>query len=125
MTVQPTTPVKASSINTKPIAEPIAAKPIAAKPVNPLRIRDTTSNHLWTVIGIEGCEWTAKALKLLRDRGENTKYIELNAEWQRRLVVEYSTRRIPAVFRGSGYFGSYDVLENYYKSSFIADSERF
>jgi glutaredoxin len=121
MTTTPTvSPAKATNISTKTssIVE-------ATKPVNPLRIRDTTSNHLWTVIGIENCEWTAKAVKLLRDRGENTKYIELNAEWQRRLVVEYNTRRIPAVFKGSGYFGSYDVLENYYKSSFIADSERF
>jgi glutaredoxin len=93
--------------------------------VNPLRLRDTTSNHLWTVIGLSDCEWTNKAVELLKERGERYKYVELNAEWQRRLVIEHNTRRIPAVFRGSGYFGSFEVLEGYYKASFIADSERF
>lgn len=100
-----------------------SAEPV--KEINPLRLRDTTSNFLWTVIGIKDCEWTQKAVKLLEARGEQFKYVELNAEWQRRLVVEYNTRRIPAVFKGSGFFGGYDVLENYYKCSFIADSERF
>lgn len=95
------------------------------KEVNPLRLRDTTANYLWTVVGMSDCEWTQKAMQLLKDHGEQVKYIELNGEWQRRIVVEYSTRRIPAVFRGNLYIGSYDVLENYYKASFIADSERF
>ena len=115
------------AVEPKTIPQKSAAAPVAAakKESNPLRLRDTTSNYLWTVIGIHDCEWTKRALELLKERGEQVKYIELNAEWQRRLVVEYSTRRVPAVFRGSTYIGSYDVLENYYKCSFIADSERF
>lgn len=115
------------AVEPKTILQKATAAPVAAvkKETNPLRLRDTTSNYLWTVIGIHDCEWTKRALELLKERGEQVKYIELNAEWQRRLVVEYSTRRVPAVFRGSTYIGSYDVLENYYKCSFIADSERF
>lgn len=93
--------------------------------INPLRVRDTTSNFLWTVVGMEDCPWTKKTVALLKEHGEQVKYVELNAEWQRRLVVEYATRRVPAIFRGNGYFGSYDVLDNYYRCSFISDSERF
>lgn len=112
---------------TKAALEPTSSSVSAAKtaPVNPLRLRDTTSNYLWTIIGLSDCEWTTRAVELLKERGENYKYIELNSEWQRRLVVEHNTRRIPAIFRGAGYIGSYDVIENYYKASFIADSERF
>ena len=103
-----------------------AATPVAAeKKINPLRIRDTTSNFIWTVIGLSDCEWSKKAIEALSSRGEQYKYIELNAEWQRKLVVEYNTRRVPAIFKGAAYIGSYDTLENYYKASFIADSERF
>lgn len=117
---------------TEPKIQTTAAKPIigagsatVAKEKNPHRLRDTTANFLWTVIGLKDCEWTNKAVELLKEHGEQVKYIELNSEWQRRIVVEYSTRRIPAIFKGSGYFGSYDQLESYYKCSFISDSERF
>ncbi len=104
-----------------------AEKPSAAvdKQKNPLRIKDTTSDYLWTVVGLESCEWTKKTVEALKEHDERFKYIELNAEWQRRLVVEYGTRRVPAIFKGSSFFGSHDVLENYYKCSFISDAERF
>lgn len=116
MALEPkTTPVK------------VTAAKVAAddKKINPLRLKDTTSNFLWTVIGLQDCEWSKKAVDILKEHDEQFKYIELNAEWQRRLVVDYSTRRVPAVFKGNLYIGSYDVLESYYKASFIADSERF
>jgi glutaredoxin len=105
------------------IVEPTKAVQIE-KP-NPLRVRDTTANSLWTVIGMKDCTWSAKAMELLKEHNENCKYIELNAEWQRRLTVEYSTRRLPAIFRGAALVGSFDFLDNYYKCSFMADSERF
>jgi len=115
------------AVEPKTIPQKSAAAPVAAakKESNPLRLRDTTANYLWTVVGMSDCPWTKKAMELLKEHGEQVKYIELNGEWQRRVVVEYSTRRIPAIFRGNLYIGSYDVLENYYKTSFIADSERF
>jgi glutaredoxin len=116
------------AVEPKPTTNKITAAPVAAatkKEINPLRLRDTTSNFLWTIIGLSDCEWTKKTLNLLSERGEQVKYIELNAEWHRRLVVEYNTRRLPAIFRGSTYIGSFDVIENYYKASFISDSERF
>jgi glutaredoxin len=114
---------KTQTTTAKPIIG--AASATIAKEKNPHRLRDTTSNFLWTVVGLKDCEWTDKTVNLLKEHGEQVKYIELNAEWQRRIVVEYGTRRIPAIFKGSSYFGSYDVLENYYKCSFISDSERF
>ena len=105
------------------ITEP--SKAVQIEKPNPLRVRDTTANSLWTVIGIRVCPWSTKAVELLKEHNENYKYVELNAEWQRRLTVEYSTRRIPAVFKGSALVGSFDFLDSYYKCSFIADSERF
>lgn len=117
MAVEPKTTVQ------KTTAAPVAAE--LKKEINSLRLRDTTANYLWTVVGMSDCPWTQKAMELLKEHGEQVKYIELNGEWQRRIVVEYSTRRVPAIFRGNLYIGSYDVLENYYKTSFIADSERF
>lgn len=95
------------------------------KPINPLRIKDTGAFFNWTVIGLDDCEYTKQAIALLKLRDENYKYIPLNAEWHRRLVVEHGTRRIPAVFRGATYFGCLQELEGYYKCSFVADSERF
>ena len=114
--------------NTKPIASSAlsAAKTEKKeKTVNPNRIKDTTSDYLWTVIGINECPWTEKAVALFKEHNEKVKYIELNSGWHRRLVVHVGTRRIPAIFKGSGYFGSYNDIQNYYMCSFVADNERF
>lgn len=104
----------------------VAAKAVTTKEtVNPNRIRDTQLEVLWTVIGLEDCAWSKAAVTLLKDHEEHHKYMNLSPEWHRRLVVEFNTRRLPAIFRGPSYFGSYSDLENYYKCSFIRDDERF
>lgn len=118
--------------NTKPAVASATAKPAVPaattkteKSVNPARIRDTTSDYLWTVIGLKECPWSEKAVALLKEHDERVKYLELNTEWHRRLIVEVGTRRIPAIFKGAGYFGSYSDLQNYYMCSFVADVEKF
>jgi glutaredoxin len=87
------------------------------------RIRDTDDNAVWTVIGLKDCTWTKKALRLLEAHKEPHKHIIINTEWQRRLVVEFNCRRSPAIFKGARYFGSADVLENYYKCTFFSSNE--
>ena len=32
---------------------------------------------------MEDCPWTKKTVALLKEHGEQVKYVELNAEWQR------------------------------------------
>ena len=104
----------------------ITATTIPTKTVKPLkRIKDTDRNFTWTVIGLQDCEWTTKALKLLENRQETIKFIPLTPEWQRRIIVEQNTRRLPAIFKNHAFFGGYDALEAYYKCSFFSDSESF
>lgn len=93
------------------------------KPLN--RIKDTDHNYTWTVIGLTDCEWTTKAINLLKAHKETVKFIPLTPEWQRRVIVEQNTRRLPAIFKNHAFFGGYDALENYYKCSFFSDSESF
>lgn len=87
------------------------------------RLRDTDNTVIWTVIGLKDCDWTVKTLDLLKTHKEQVKFIILNSEWQRRLVVEFNCRRSPAIFKGPTYFGSYDALEAYYKCNFFSDQE--
>lgn len=124
--VLPTKPtVKASELNkTDDTVKPKIVN-TEAKPINPVRVKDTEAQYNWTVIGLEDCEFTKQAVSLLKTHNETYKYIPLNAEWHRRIIVEHGTRRIPAIFRGSSYFGCLHELEGYYKCSFVADSERF
>lgn len=109
--------VKTTSTTTKVSAVP---KVVEKKET---RIRDTDNTVLWTVIGLPYCEWTDKAVELLKEHKEQVKLVKLNAEWQRRLIVEFNTRRSPAIFKGATYFGSYDALESYYKCNFFSDKE--
>ena len=88
-----------------------------------IRLRDTDNSATWTVIGLTDCEWSKKAVDLLKNHKEQVKTVELNAQWQRRLIVEFNTRRSPAIFKGAVYFGSYDALESYYKCNFFSDKE--
>jgi glutaredoxin len=103
----------------------VNATKVIKEPVNKFRIKDNFENYLWTVIGLDDCEWTKKALAILKEHDERIKYIPLNEEWRRRLVVEFGTRQVPAVFRNAKYLGNYSVLESYYSGSFLDDSERF
>ena len=113
-----------TKVETKPIPKTISKTQVKAeKPEQ--RIRDTDSKNAWTVIRIEDCEWSDKAVALLEAHKENFKVVHLNHEWFRRLVVDYEVRRIPAIFVGNSYFGSYSDLENYYKCSFVSSKEVF
>lgn len=101
------------------------AKPtgVVEKLINEKRLRDTDNTVMWTVVGLPDCEWAQKSINLLSAHKEQVKLIIMNAEWQRRLVVEFGTRRSPAIFKGATYFGSHDALENYYKCNFFSDHE--
>lgn len=118
-----------TKVETKPIPKTIT-KPLpnteAKKVEKPeTRIRDTDSKNAWTVIAIDDCEWCDKTIKLLEEHKETFRVNKLNHEWFRRLVVEYEVRRLPAIFLGNAYFGSYAELENYYKCSFVSSKEVF
>jgi glutaredoxin len=110
---------KTSSSTAMTITPKIEPKP----EINETRLRDTDNAVLWTIVGLKDCEWTKKTTDLLTSKKEQFKLIYINAEWQRRLVVEFGCRRSPAIFKGPTYFGSYDALENYYKCSFFSDHE--
>lgn len=113
-----------TKVETKSTQKPLSVP--AAKVEKPEhRIRDTDSKNVWTVITIEDCEWCDKAVHLLEEHKENFKTVKLSHEWFRRLVVEYEVRRLPALFIGNAYFGSYSDLENYYKCSFVSSKEVF
>ena len=62
---------------------------------------------------------------MLKEHGESVKFIAINREWQRRLLVEQNTRRVPGIFKGGQFIGSYDAVEAYYKASFITETETF
>jgi glutaredoxin len=116
-----------SAILTKPQGNvDIAVKTVVAeKPVNKFRLKDNFENYNWTVIGLADCEWTNKAIETLKNHEEKHKLILLNEEWRRRLVVEFGTRQVPAIFRNAKYIGNYSALQAYYSGSFLDDSERF
>ncbi len=112
--------IKANATISTTTATTSAVKEIPLK-----RLKDTDSNITWTVIGLPDCPWTEKALNDLKAHKENIKFIPLTPEWQRRIIVEQNTRRLPAIFRNHAFFGGYDALESYYKASFFSDSESF
>lgn len=116
-----------TTVTTKTVIEPKTETKIQ-EPVQSLpeqRLREVDNIAVWTVLGIEGCPWTEKAVALLKEHRENYKLVFINREWQRKLIVQYNCRRSPAIFRGVQYMGSYADLENYYKCWFFSDSELF
>ena len=86
-----------------------------------LHKRDIDIAEEITIIGVKNCPWTEKAIKLLNEVQQPYKYVELNAAWQRTLLITHNTKRIPAIFIGNKYFGSYAELSNYLSASFISD----
>lgn len=97
--------------------------PEITKPANEKRIRDTDYKHGWTIIGLDNCQWSKAAIRLMEEHGENFAYKKIDAMWHRKLSIEFRTKRLPAIFKGSQYFGDFAALENYYKCSFVSDTE--
>jgi glutaredoxin len=112
-----------TTANTKITANTINNSKVVKEEINEKRLRDTDNPVLWTIIALKDCEWAKKTTDLLTSKKEQFKLVHINAEWQRRLIVEFNCRRSPAIFKGSTYFGSYDALENYYKCNFFSDHE--
>ena len=110
--------------NTKVVTKTVATARTVTTKINPLRLRNTDEEVLWSVLGLKDCPWTEKALALLKEHQEDTKHILITPEWQRRLIVEHKCRRSPAIFRGAQYFGSYSDVEKYYQASFFSERER-
>jgi glutaredoxin len=111
--------------NTKVVTKTVAsATAPSTNPINPVRLRNTDEEVLWSVLGLKDCPWTEKALALLKEHQEDTKHILITPEWQRRLIVEHRCRRSPAIFKGAQYFGSYSDVEKYYQASFFSERER-
>lgn len=113
------------------MAEPLAEKlkktiPVAEElTLLPNRQKDIDDDRIWLVIGLENCPWTAKTKKLLDDVGQSYQYININAAWHRKLLLDYSTKRLPAVFAGRHLIGSYAEVNNYFMCSFVSDKELF
>lgn len=116
--------IKTAETTVKTAQKPVSITITPDPPKTPEhRMREVDNVAIWTVIGLKDCPWTAAAMALLKERKENCKLVFLNAEWQRKLIVQYNCRRSPAIFRGVQYIGSYADLENYYKCWFFSDSE--
>lgn len=94
-------------------------------PKEPIRLKDTDANYTWTVISVPNCKYADAAVALLESRGETVQIQTITSRWQRRLQHEFNTKRIPAIFRGNQYFGSYGELETYFKASFYSEMETF
>lgn len=111
--------------NTKvPVAQALAAGKKQDKREEK-RIRDTDDTRVWTVIGIPGCPWLEKTKALLDEVGQPYVVNNINAMWQRRLLLDYHTKRTPAIFAGSQLLGSYTDIVNYFSCSFFSDKELF
>jgi len=89
------------------------------------RIRDTDSNYSWTVIGMSDCQFTKEAVQILKDHKERYKYIPINMDWQRKLAINYNTKRLPAVFQGTDYIGCISELRSYFDATFFSEAEEF
>ena len=86
--------------------------------------KDTYADTSWTVIGRDICPYTTKAVQLLKSRDENVKYIPLNMDWRNKLARNYPTvNRVPIIYRGSRYFGSYGELKMFFEASFFNHGE--
>jgi hypothetical protein len=95
------------------------------KPVNKYRLKDHHADYLWTIIGLDDCPWTQKALALLKEHDANVNYVKLNRQWHARMGGEFNTRQIPLVLRGPHYIGNYSTIVSYFSGSFVHESERF
>lgn len=123
-------PAKSTILNPAPKANTVSSNLSITTKDEPTkqadkRLRDTDADIFWTVVQIPGCPYATQAVELLESRGEKYKVVNMDTFWQRKLIVDVGTKRTPAIYKFSNYFGGLYELQAYYAATFFTDSEQF
>ena len=86
---------------------------------NDWELRDKNSNWQWTIFVRDDCEYSQKAIQILREHepAQNIAIKKLN-NIQTQDYISRGWNFTPLIFRNGNMFGSLPELENYYKRNF-------
>jgi len=121
MTEKSTTTPKSNN-KPNPVKKPIAVKkeaiPSPPKPASWLK--DNSKKIVWSMVSVPNCDWSQKALELLRKHGEQHIHHQTHSESSAQEAIGKGLNYSPCIYQNGKLLGSYKELESYYSRNYFS-----
>lgn len=107
----------------KPVNKPTPVKkeeviPSPPKPASWLK--DNSKKVVWSMVSIPNCDWSQKALDLLREHGEQHIHHQTHSESSAQEAIGKGLNYSPCIYKNGKLLGSYKELESYYSRNYFS-----
>tara|TARA_B100000497_G_scaffold61366_1_gene69667 strand:+ start:2761 stop:3147 length:387 start_codon:yes stop_codon:yes gene_type:complete len=122
MAEKPTTTTKPTN-KPNPVKKPISVQkeetiPSPPKPASWLK--DNSKKVVWSMVSIPNCDWSQKALQLLREHGEEHIHHQTHSESTAQEAISKGLNYSPCIYMNGKLLGSYKELESYYSRNYFS-----
>tara|TARA_Y100000389_G_scaffold60372_1_gene56551 strand:- start:12902 stop:13288 length:387 start_codon:yes stop_codon:yes gene_type:complete len=122
MAEKPTTTTKPTN-KPNPVKKPISVQkeetiPSPPKPASWLK--DNSKKVVWSMVSIPNCDWSQKALQLLRKHGEEHIHHQTHSESTAQEAISKGLNYSPCIYMNGKLLGSYKELESYYSRNYFS-----
>ncbi len=120
---------KSTTTTTKPTNKPNPVKkPISVQkeetipsPPKPASwLKDNSKKVVWSMVSIPNCDWSQKALQLLREHGEEHIHHQTHSESTAQEAISKGLNYSPCIYMNGKLLGSYKELESYYSRNYFS-----
>ena len=106
-----------------PVKKPIPVKkeetiPSPPKPASWLK--DNSKKVVWSMVSIPNCDWSQKALQLLKEHGEEHIHHQTHSESTAQEAISKGLNYSPCIYMNGKLLGSYKELEGYYSRNYFS-----
>lgn len=122
MAEKPTTTTKPTN-KPNPVKKNISVQkeetiPSPPKPASWLK--DNSKKVVWSMVSIPNCDWSQKALQLLREHGEEHIHHQTHSESTAQEAISKGLNYSPCIYMNGKLLGSYKELESYYSRNYFS-----
>jgi len=83
-------------------------------------LKDNSKKIVWSIVSIPNCDWTQKALELLREHGEEHIHHQTHSESTAQEAITKGINYSPCIYQNGKLIGSYKELESYYSRNYFS-----
>ncbi len=118
-----TKPTNKPTNKPNPVKKPISVQkeetiPSPPKPASWLK--DNSKKVVWSMVSIPNCDWSQKALQLLREHGEEHIHHQTHSESTAQEAISKGLNYSPCIYMNGKLLGSYKELESYYSRNYFS-----
>lgn len=116
-----TTPKTTNKPNPVKKATPLKKEETIPSPPKPASwLKDNSKKIVWSIVSIPNCDWSQKAVELLREKGEEHIHHQTHSESSAQEAIAKGLNYSPCIYQNGKLLGSYKELESYYSRNYFS-----